>query len=299
MLHVRPWPLAALLVLACDSRVSADPSEGWWGGPEDLDVEEAITFTEEAYAPPPADVMPIAELRSTALAPTGDNDGPRIASQDWSTERTCAFWEEAPELPQQIEGVVTSYPRVYRKIEGCDGDEKYYGSFWMEDASGGIFVLRDSKVATFDVGSTVRLNVRGIRRRFGIDIVYVADLDLVAREPVPVHYQVAQRPLGIEDQSVVTRVTGTVVSEPTTFGEVLLQPDGWSGTCAPDDEITRESCVLVLLDQELGRRGITLAPGERVQVTGPVTQSPYFSPAGVFSFYGVYLTRVGQLERLD
>lgn len=297
----RPHALVVLLAPACQGRPDAEPSGDWWGGPDELDVVESVAFTDEPYPPVPDGVLPIAELRATRLDPSSDNDGPRIATEDWHEGIAgCAFWEQADDLPVVVEGIVTAHPRVYRKIEGCDGDEKYYGSYWLEDASGGLFVLRDSKVATFTLGARVRLDVRGVRRRYGEDMIYVASAEVLDPGPLPIHYTpVVGRVLGEGDVGRVARVVGTVVAAPSTFGEVLLQPDDVAGTCAPDDELTRASCLLVELDTELNRRGVTFAPGDRLQVTAPVGPATFFAPSGIFTFYGAYVTRLGQIQRLD
>jgi hypothetical protein len=260
-----------------------------------------VAFTDEPYPPVPEGVLPIAELRATRLDASGDNDGPRIAAADWHDGvARCAFWEQADDLPVTVEGVVTAHPRVYRKIEGCDADEKYYGSYWLEDASGGIFVLRDSKVATFTLGARVRLNVRGVRRRYAEDMIYVAAAEVVDPGPIPLHFEVVERRvLEAGDVGRVARIQGTVVGAPSTFGEVLLQPDDLPGQCAPDDAFTRASCLVVELDTELNRRGVTFEPGDRLQVTAPVAPATFFSPSGISTFYGVYVTRLGQIERLD
>ena len=49
-------------------------------------------------------------------------------------------------LPFEIEGVVTAHPRYYFKTSGCDwdSDEKYYGSFFIQDATGAKISIEDS-----------------------------------------------------------------------------------------------------------------------------------------------------------
>ncbi len=300
---------------ACADRAPAETWEDWYTPGEGTDVTEPVAFTEDPYDLPESGSGGIRGLRTALLTQVFDNDGPIFAAQDFPADATaCGFWE--PELdpadtdvvgtlPAEITGYVTSHPRVYRKIEGCapDGaqsDEKYYGSYFLEDRTGGIFVLRDSKVAPFDIGARVTLRVRAVRRRFGVDMVYVHDLVEAEPGPFPLSYAPVTRPLTADDQSTVVRFTGTVVTEPTTFGETLLTIDGYTGgTCAPDTRDTRAHCAVIQLDQEITRRGVTLAPGERVTVTGPVASSPFFDAIGVINFYGPYITRVGQITRLD
>lgn len=291
---------------ACGPQGSAEDWRAWYDTGAPLDVAEAVTFTDTPYDFPADPADGIATLRTDLLTQEFDNDGPLFAAPDFPEDAEgCSFWEPTEGLPRTISGVVTSHPRVYRKIEGCSprdaaSDEKYYGSFWLQDATGGIFVLRDSKVATFDMGARITLDVRAVRRRFGIDMVYVAEVVDVDPEPVPVAFEAIQRPLAQADQSTVKRITGTVVTDPTTFGEVLLSIDGYTaGTCAPDTRDTRTHCLFAQLDQEIARRGVTLAPGERVTLTGPVSQTVFFDDQGPVNFYGLYLTRVGQIARLS
>ncbi len=298
--RVRFGFLLTLAAAACGPRSEGEDPGTWWDPPAGLEVTEPLVFTEDPYDFPTDADQGIGALREDAIDSSRDNDGPRIASEDWSEAlEGCQFWEEADDLPRVVEGIVTSYPRVYRKIEGCGGDERYYGSYHLQDGTGAIFVLRDSKVAAFDIGAKVKLEVRGVRRRYGVDMIYVARQLEVDTGPYPVSFETRSRPLTEADQSRVVRVRGTVVTEPTTFGEQLIQIEGWEGTCAPDDENTRAECLVVQMDQELGRRGVALPVGSYVQLTAPVVSATYFAPAGIFPFYGLYLTRVGQIDRLD
>jgi len=303
---------AALLLGACADRGQAERWQDWFDEGTASDVTEAVPFTEQDYTFPADPDAGILALREDLLTQTFDNDGPLFAPGEMPEGAdACSFWEELPAdsdggaaLPREIQGIVTSHPRVYRKIEGCapqdaQSDEKYYGSFWIEDATGGVFVLNDSKVAAFEMGDKVTIDVRAVRRRFGIDMVYVHDLVSVERGPFEVSYDEVARPLTQADQSTVQRVTGTVLTEPTTFGEIVLSIDGYTGgTCEPETREGRAHCLFANLDQEIARRGITLTPGERVTLTGPVTQNVFFDDQGAISFYGLYLTRVGQIARL-
>ncbi|MCB9682445.1 MAG: hypothetical protein H6733_13355 [Alphaproteobacteria bacterium] len=297
-------PLLALVAFgglsACADRELPEDWRPWFDDGAPLDPTEAIAFTDAAYDFPADTSKGIAAMRDEVIDHTFSNDGPLVSQADFhSGESGCTYWESTSELPRTVTGIVTSHPRVYKKIEGCVGDEKYYGSFWMEDATGAIFVLRDSKVAEFDVGARITMNVRSVRRRYDIDMVYVYDPVEIDEGPYPVSYRVVDRPLTDADQSQTVRASGVVVTDPTTFGETLLQLDGWEGTCSGDDEITRGQCLYVLLDQELGRRGVTLHIGDHVEVTGPVGQSAYFADSGVFNYYGVYVTKLGQVTFLD
>lgn len=305
--------ITALALGGCVDLADAEDWQPWFDGGAALDVEEPVTFSAdpvEGDCVSPGDqgwsatsTTCIADLRDAVLTSPFDNDGPLFAEADFPAgAEDCQYWAKDATgfLPAEIEGVVTSHPRVYRKIEGCDGDEKYYGSFWMEDATGGVFVLGNTKVAHFDMGDRVRLKVRAMRRRYAVDMVYVHDVVDIDTSADTVPYEAHTGPIGEDLQSSSVRVSGTVVTAASTFGEVLLQPDGYdAGTCGPADHTTRQHCLVATVDQELGKRGVTLPVGEHVTLTGPVAQTAFFSPAGVFNFYGVYLTRIGQIERMQ
>lgn len=318
--HLLP---TTLLLGACVDRQAGEDWTEWYDDGTAYEVVEPLSFTPDDYAPTAAPAT-IAEARGV-MTSTFDNEGPLFAAEDWDpawegdpgtfSDDRCAFWDVDPSatLPMVVEGVVTSHPRVYRKIEGCGGDERYYGSFWIEDASGGVFVLGDRKVAPFDMGARVRMEVRAVRRRFGLDMVYVHDVLEVERGPIPMSFDRVDRPLVRSDQSRMIRASGTVVQSPTTFGEVLVQLDD-GPACAPDDETTRKNCLWVNIDQELNARGITFEKGESIVVTGPVSPFSWFKegecdtravpecgnlPSGqcVCNFYGPYISRVGQITR--
>ena len=117
-------------------------------------------------------------------------------------------------------------------------------------------------------------------------MVYVHEVTEVERTARPISYEIKQAPFGDNDIGEVRRVTGTVVRSADNFGEVLVQPDGHDGTCDPDDVST---CVVLGLDIELSRRGISFEVGESITVTGPILFS--------YDAYSLILTRVGQITR--
>ena len=56
---------------------------------------------------------------------------------------------EVSELPATIEGVVTHHPRLLRSPRFCAGEDRFYGSYYIQDETGGILVYKDSRVADF------------------------------------------------------------------------------------------------------------------------------------------------------
>ncbi len=276
MVVVRPVIAAALLAGCVPERAAEDPD--WYSAAGDLDVREPVAFTDQPYDFPAQGAgigdLPMPPDFTTWFAP----DDPPPAG--------CGDWTEDGALPVEIEGMVTVHPRMYFKVDGCvpadnravDSDEKYYGSFFVEDATGGVFVLGDSKVAHFDMGDRVALKVRALKNNFGLKMVAAHDVLSVDRGPYPIHYEVADAPFTDADVGEVRRITGVVVQEPDTFGELWLEGDEgqqWA----------------VSLDIELSRRGLTYPLGARLEVTGPVLFS--------FSTYSVVVMKKGQVAVLS
>ncbi|MCA9494855.1 MAG: hypothetical protein KC621_33230 [Myxococcales bacterium] len=262
-----------LLLLAC-SELHETPEDwtAWFDTGVQLEVEEPIEFIEgECYGFPGSSGGGLADFIDRHYPADGT-----LFEEGASPPPGCDFGVD-PELPEQLTGVVTLHPRYYFKTSGCTvlSDEKYYGSYFIGDDSGGLFVLGDSKVAHFDVGDVVTLNVRGVRTLFGLNLIYAHDVVDVQREGRAICFQRALEPLGDADVGQVRRVEGVVVSETDTFGEFTVE-DAFGNR------------HVVGLDAELNRRGVTWPVGTRLQVTGPVLYS--------FSEYTIEVMRVGQVE---
>lgn len=302
MRHAALIAFLPTLLLACaPERPPEDPSD-WFDEGSAYDVEEPIAFTDQPYG----------WTGETAVAdiPTPDRFETWFAPGDAPVDAQCSDWSERSELPVRVEGVVTAHPRYYFKTTGCrpeddlaiDSDQKYYGSYFIEDGSGGIFVLGDSKVAHFDMGARVTLDVRATKEAFGLVMVSVHDVVDVEREPTPIYYEERTEPLTAADSYMVRRMTGTV-GFTGDFGEVQLclgdvDDDDFEDVNAGDDRADPQiRCIAegrgfyVIIDSELQRRGVEMAVGEEVQVTGPVLFS--------FDQYRIVVTRVGQIERFE
>jgi hypothetical protein len=183
------------------------------------------------------------------------------------------------DLPFTVTGMVTAHPRVYFKTDGCNRDEeKYYGSYFIEDRTGGLFILGDSKVAHFGMGDRVTLTVRAARTSFDLNMVVAHDVIDIQRGPEDISYEIPSVELGLEDIARVKRVTGTVITEPDTFGSFTI-------------ERTDGLLFNVALDAELSRRGFTFNIGDNIQATGPVMYS--------YSEFAIIVMRIGQVELLS
>lgn len=264
-----------LVLVGCGAGVEQEDPTAWFDAPGTYDVLEPVAFTDQNYD----------FTGATAIAdlPTPDAFQTWFGPPDAPADNDCADWATTTELPAEITGIVTLLPRFYFKTSGClpdlsiDSDEKYYGSYFVQDRTGGYFVLGDSKVAHFDMGDRVTLKVRAIKESYDQTMIMVHDVLDVQRGPEPIYYESVSDPLGAEHVSRVVRVEGVVANEAGTFGEVYLDGDGgqrWK----------------MGLDAELSRRGVGWPVGTRLQVTGPVLYS--------FSEYTIEVMRVGQVEEL-
>lgn len=247
----------------------------WWAPGVDYDVEEPLRFTPEPYGDLPGAGPGIGAFLDSALPASTLTFA---AGDEYLAANDCRA-ATSRSLPAEIEGIVTLHPRWYMKLSGCNrAEEKYYGNWFIEDATGGVFVVGDSKVAPFDVGDRVKIRVRGVLTNFGMDMVYVHDVLEIDRNKRPVYYQEVDRALGPDDIGETRRIRGVVVGPPDTFGEFLVETD--SGVR-----------IAASLDAELNRRRVHPPIGSTLCVTGPVLYS--------FSAYSIPIMRIGQLAVVD
>lgn len=173
----------------------------------------------------------------------------------------------ANELPMTIEGIVTLHPRYFQKRTICGEDERFYASYFLQDSTGGIVVLKDSRIEDFTYGARVRLRVRGVvHQAFGVGVppfraVIVHDQQEIISTNNDIYYETTDAAFVTADIGKVKRITGKIVSEATNnnFNEMLVQHP-------TDPSIT----WLVSLDRELGQRNPELCQGDSVTLTGPM-----------------------------
>lgn len=278
-------PLATALLVACAPARGPEDYSDWYGpvGEAGEDVREPVEFTDQDY------VYPEAGPGVDSLDSLFEDFSRKYAPEDLPPNASCGDWSTTSQLPKEVWAMVTLHPRYYFKTDGCDSqqddgdsEEKYYGSFFVEDSTGGVFVLGDSKVAHFDMGDRVKIRIRGIQRSFGLDMVVAHDIVEIDRGPYPIHYTEAPPLVNSEypDESwigTVVRAEGVVVNEPDTFGEFTVQGDDGSN-------------YLVALDSELNRRNVRFPIGSRIRATGPVQRA-----------FGdkIVIMRIGQIQRMD
>lgn len=279
--------IATLLLLAgcAEMREQPDDIQEWYDAGQDLDVAEAIEFTDVPYDFP-ADAADGLGAFSDTVFPAPDftilyAQGDEFGTSGGALANDCETAFEAA-LPREFDVIVTLHPRYYFKTSGCGGesDEKYYGSYFVQDATGGLFVLGDSRVAHFDVGDRVRIRVRGVRTAFDQDMIYAHDIVSVERNArQPIYYEaVSGRALSAQDVGMVRRVEGVVNAPKDTFGEFTVEGDDGQE-------------YSVSLDVELNRRGVEYPVGARVQVTAPILYS--------YGLYSLVVMEIGQITVLE
>ena len=253
--------LAAAVSLACSPELREESDlEGQFETPaEQRSVAEPVRYIERlpgrSYGLPRAGEPGIADLiglLSDEAIGAGDPDiwaGPDDIPPCPSPERINIV----DELPITVEAVVTVHPRQYLKVPICDQDERNYGSFVVEDDTGGIVVLRNSRVAQYTVGDRVKLTVRAMMFTFrdpSTRVVVSADIeraDPPDGETGFVLYERLEETFSIADISESRRIEGLVMQTPnnTNFGQLILASK--PAPTVPDDAgegsvVCRESC---------------------------------------------------------
>ncbi len=185
------------------------------------------------------------------------------------------------ELPKTIEGIVTLHPRYFQKVSFCGQDERFYGSYFIQDSTRGILVLKDSRVSDFTYGDKVKLRVRGLVKFFDTYAVIVSDNEEVLERKNPVYFkEIPFRDLTDADIGENLRLTGRVAGLPTNtnFNELCLVAQDAADDSACDYCDSGEGAcpgrVLVSLDREIGQRQTDFFKiGDVMQITGPSVNS--------------------------
>ncbi len=259
----RSWLWGALVVLplsGCSSDYGQDPVADWdpgAGSGVQLPVSEPVLYTERvqgvSYGLPREGQPGIAELN--ALLPEGSIPQTEpiifVADGDEVSGDQCQGGGSTivPELPMVIEGVVTLHPRQYIKTPICGQDERFYGSFVIEDDTGGTLVLRDGRVADFTFGDRVRMTVRGLSRTFGRDpetrAVLIADIEPLTSGGGEVLYTQQTGRFTAADVGLNRRITGWVLQRPTSDNfNAMLVSDRLVPTVSGDaDPLCVEVCT--------------------------------------------------------
>ena len=314
-------PAALLMFVAwgcADAQMGKDP-DNRWGEPSTTTVTESINYQEaSAPAPGPTPIGELLEITDPGASGPGERNpvwfgfapgDPYPMGQTSGHGEACdSGFGNKPykldELPVTIEGVVTLHPQHYEKVGLCGEDHRFYGTYYLQDETGSILILKDSRIADFTFGDRVRLRVRGVAKQFGTMAVMTFDKEEVVNED---HLEVGAQPAVPYEKLDVSfaerfnrdgkswgpngancwqqptdgpagfdvpdgmfgnyRVTGRVCQEPTSanFNEIVLQKR--TDKCVDDPEVLWTASMGL----ELGRRGVGIEKGDIVTATGPVS----------------------------
>lgn len=207
-------------------------------------IDESIAFesrAEFAYGLPRDGQAAIGDLVALfPTEPTGfDEPDVFVAPGIEAPTPSCrgGAFVELDELPMEIEGIVTLHPRQYMKVPICGQDERHYGVYTIEDDTGGVVVLRDSRVAPFTFGDRIRLRVEGIMLTFGLETdtraVLISDYTVLSDPPPSgdgiaapgtVLYEATEEPFGDDDITRVKQIEGFVFQVPTNdnFNSMII-----------------------------------------------------------------------------
>ncbi|MGC6418021.1 MAG: hypothetical protein ACON3Z_12945 [Bradymonadia bacterium] len=233
--------LCLLFLAACmaDPRTDPVPNEQIWSdAPSDRAVAEPINFQErgpqDGYGLPTATAVSIESLINLLPQQDVSFDEPRtFTSADGAIPCNTGDVSVLPpsQLPATIEGVITLHPRRYLKIPVCDQDEKHYGSFTIEDDTGGIVVLRDSRIAPFRPGDRVRMTVHALTMTYLQPSTRAILSASVERLPDSsndgtgvVYYDRLTVPFSDADFTKVKRIEGWAIQAPSNknFGALIV-----------------------------------------------------------------------------
>lgn len=306
------WTLVLLvgasLLFACgDASVTPTDAERARanGNPDTIFVEEKVDFTNERYDfSGPVSIQSLLSIipeREFVWYGTGPDDPPPFDMDGAGFvcgERNSVV--TVPQLPVVIEGIVTLQPRYFQKTSFCDSDERFYGSYFLEDSTGGILILKESRIEDFYMGDRVRLRVRGLMKFFDTVAVLVSDEEEIISTDNPIYYRNISREFTEADANLVHRVTKKIAGVATNqnFNEMCLVDvdnpdlDNCAKPCAFNSDCTSGTCEfatqtaiagtcaadegqwLVSLDREIGQRQPRiLSRGTVIQVTGPIVNS--------------------------
>lgn len=289
MKYARNWlplPLFLLGLAGCPQAATEQVSYPYEEPTTFVPLEyTSIEYTPQNYTPAGGDIAPISELLDIIAADDDivwhafSSEAPFPISGDCEPDRNG---DQGPKivagLPVTIEGVITMHPRYFQKHTICGQDERFYGSFFIQDASGGILVLKDSRVSDFTYGDRVRLKVQGLyANRFGqlgganggvfAAILAFEDQETMnlPEEKSAIYYEPSAGPFVAADVGRVKRVRGKIVSLATNnnFNELVLE-----------DESDSSVRWVMSIDRELGLRPNDFNIQDKViEVTGPVIDS--------------------------
>ena len=258
------WHMISLLsvtLMACgvEDENRPSPQERWAPSGAQHEVTEPVSLrprtASDVYGLPRSRENSISDL--VALLPSEDieRDGPKFFSSSAQPLMcTNGRTSQIAGLPMVVEGVVTIPGTYYIKVSVCDQEEKFYGSFAIEDDTGGIMVLRDSRVAQVQPGNVVRLTVHTlvISDNFGrIDSRAVLSYDLeILPESRDLLFSTTTQSIDGEHVGRTTQVEGFMLENPSNlnFSTMVLSDREMSASSNDISSVCRNYCLTLCTD---------------------------------------------------
>jgi hypothetical protein len=230
-----------------------EPSDRWPETGSQNTVSEPVPLADRSeggsYGLPKNGLPSIQDLISVLPVDDVGRDDPKFFSSN-AQPLSCSNGRttQSASLPMTVEGVVTIPGTYYIKVSVCDQEEKFYGSYVIEDDTGGIMVLRDSRVAQVQPGDVVRMTVHTIAvsdnlGRTDSRAVLSYELEILP-EKKDVLYQRTQSPLTTEDVGRTRQVEGYAIELPTNlnFSTLVLSDKNFPVTDSSGSSVCQNYC---------------------------------------------------------
>jgi hypothetical protein len=258
------WTWLLLIAFGCATDdPDIDPSDRWPESGEQRSVSEPVPLADRneglSYQLPQPGLPSIQDL--IAVLPEEDvgRDEPKFFS---SAEQPLSCINgrttRSANLPMTIEGVVTIPGTYYIKVSVCDQEEKFYGSYVIEDDTAGIMVLRDSRVAQVQPGDVVRMTVHTMvisdnLGRVDSRAVLSYELEILAQKK-DVLYERTQSPLTTDDVGKTRQVEGFALEKPTNlnFSTLVLSNRDFPQIDVLGSSVCRNYCQPACADACVG-----------------------------------------------
>lgn len=270
-----------MALVACGGPEEPDTSLDAYGTPTTTSTTEPVSYTDTPYdftgTTPIQDLYGLIDQSAFVWYGTSpDYTYPANAPCDERGNEIVSV----PELPTEIEGIVTLHPRYFQKITFCGSDQRFYGSYFIQDSSGGFLILKDSRIADFVMGDRVKLKVTGLLKYFDSYAVLTHEDEEVVSRGHDVYTEfIGDRELSAADIGKTVTVRRELASDATNynFSEMCLVEIGQPYSACDPSCVANEQClgsVLVSLDREIEQRDpLVFHQGDILEITGPVVNS--------------------------
>lgn len=252
--------LVAAVFAGCGSDVRDETDSFWDLEGTDDPVAAPINFKSRddgSYGLPrdgQPSIQAVLDIMLAAAPNASVSEAAQAASNYTNQDCSSSNATVTDQLPITVEGVVTLHPRQFFKKLICAQDQRFYGSFVIEDDTAGITILRDSRVAPFTFGDRVRVTIDAMTAGFNNAerVVFVADIEVLSTGAGgEVLYQTASESFADTPADdllgKVFRAEGNLFQRPTNnnFGALIISSRSWAELPAQpaSDATISSACV--------------------------------------------------------